>query len=153
MKTIPLSQGKVAIVDDADFEYLSRWRWCFSHGYAVRKRRKGEGKHGSNIYMHRVISNCPEDKEVDHANCDKLDNTRANLRICTRGENTANRKPGTGKKNKLGMKGVKKDGNRFVARVRKNNRQVFIKTFATAQEAHAAYVEQHKLHYGEFSRS
>jgi hypothetical protein len=27
MKTIPLTQGKFAIVDDSDFEWLNQWKW------------------------------------------------------------------------------------------------------------------------------
>lgn len=30
MKTIPLSQGKFAIVDDEDFGWLSQWKWYVS---------------------------------------------------------------------------------------------------------------------------
>jgi hypothetical protein len=49
MKEIQLTQGKVALVDDDDFDYLSQWKW-YAHKpstrdiyYAVRNRRKIEG--------------------------------------------------------------------------------------------------------------
>ena len=28
MRRIPLTRGQVAIVDDADYAWLSQWKWC-----------------------------------------------------------------------------------------------------------------------------
>lgn len=40
--------------------------------------------------LHRVITNCPKNKCVDHINHNKLDNRKCNLRICTYSENSLN---------------------------------------------------------------
>lgn len=95
MKLIPLTQGKFAKVDDADYEWLNQHKWYAKkttsqdneHGryYAARFTRINGV--GMTIYMHRVITDCPEDKEVDHLNHDTLDNQGDNLRVCTRKEN------------------------------------------------------------------
>lgn len=101
MKTIVLSQDKVAIVDDEDFEKLSKFLWHYNekkpgHGYAQGTKHlcKIEGKYRSKtIYMHREV--LPIDMEVDHINGDTLDNRKENLRPADRtlrGRNRASRK-------------------------------------------------------------
>ena len=94
MRTIPLTQGKVALVDDADYEWLNQWKWsavkkgrCF---YAVRgTERNGVQKQ---FRMHSEIMGTPKGMEVDHINGDSLDNRRENLRICTHAENIRNQR-------------------------------------------------------------
>lgn len=100
MRTIPLTQGKVAIVDDSDYEWLNQVKWYLKYVdenrfYAARHRKiKGEKK---TIYMHRAIMAGDLDaigldsKEVDHRNRNRLDNRRENLRICSKKENLENR--------------------------------------------------------------
>lgn len=91
MQTIQLSQGKVSLVGDSDFEWFNQWKWtAMKRGntwYAVRG-----GFLGPKILMHREIMNAPKDMQVDHINGDGLDNRRENLRVCTNAENGRNRK-------------------------------------------------------------
>jgi hypothetical protein len=46
MKHIPLTQGQFAIVDDADFEWLSKWKWTAQRSkwgyYAFRRQAEEE---------------------------------------------------------------------------------------------------------------
>jgi hypothetical protein len=85
VKTIPLGEGFLTYVDAADFEWLNQWTWHLHSGYAARAERRKE------ILMHRQIMQPPEGMVVDHRNRNKLDNTRANLWICTPQENACNR--------------------------------------------------------------
>jgi len=90
---IPLTQGQVAIVDDADAEWLRRWSWCASkcHGggrfVAVRAERVSGSKR--TVYMHREVMGLSRGAglEVDHINHDVLDNRRQNLRVVTPTQN------------------------------------------------------------------
>ena len=89
-KRIPLTQGKFAIVDDDDYEWLKQWKWCLSKsGYAVRGTNcKPKQKI---VFMHRQIMNVLLGMQVDHKNHTRLDNRKSNLRLCTGNDNRINR--------------------------------------------------------------
>jgi hypothetical protein len=109
MKEIPLTQGKVALVDDEDFEYLNQWKWYSDRHpnlcYASRRVPLEQGKQTS-IGMHRQILGLlhGDKRQVDHINHNGLDNQRHNLRICSCSENQGNQR--LNKKNTSGYKGV-----------------------------------------------
>ena len=95
MKEIQLTQGKVALVDDDDFEWLSQWKWSASRQGKDRWRAvRGEGPRGKQkmILMHRQIMDAKPGKEVDHRNRNPLDNQQHNLRFATRAEQCLNRR-------------------------------------------------------------
>ena len=96
MKMIPLTQGKIALVDDADYPELSKFKWFAqkSHRtyYAGRRVPSGILKPSQKtIRMHMVIAGTPQGMETDHINGNGLDNRRENLRVVTRRENQQNR--------------------------------------------------------------
>ncbi|MBP7052683.1 MAG: HNH endonuclease [Phycisphaerae bacterium] len=85
VRLIPLTEGLYAYVDAADYEWLSRWNWHItSGGYPARSGR------GKQIFMHREIMQPPDGMVVDHADGNKANNCRFNLRVCTRKENQGN---------------------------------------------------------------
>lgn len=58
------------------------------------------------VYMHRLIAGTPAGKETDHINGNGLDNRRANLRVATASQNSANtRKPRIGRPHSSRYKG------------------------------------------------
>lgn len=95
MKHIPLTGGKHAIVDDEDYDDLiARGKWTLQgEGYAYRWDRAIRPP--KLLLMHRVITNAPRGKEVDHINRNKLDNRRQNLRVVSKSVNSLN-KPSRG---------------------------------------------------------
>lgn len=153
-KTIPLTQGRVAIVDDADYEWLSQWRWCVrkrdSTYYAVRGVRIN-GKVRA-IHMHRVIVNPPLDKQIDHINGDGLDNRRCNLRLCTQSQNNMNSR----KRNDCSSiyKGVTwhKREQKWHARIKMNGRLRHLGYFRDEDEAAKAYNQTATELFGSFAR-
>jgi hypothetical protein len=94
VRYIALTKGKFAIVDAADYERLSRCKWtasrCGVKRYAARKSK------GRTILMHRELMDPPKGMDVDHIDGNGLNNTRSNLRICTRRQNLCNRRPSGG---------------------------------------------------------
>src|SRR5690348_17197510 len=95
MKEIPLTQGKVALVDDEDFDFLNQWKWHavkWKNGFYARRNLKIDGVM-KNIMMHRVIMEMEKypDLLIDHENGDTLDNQRKNLRKTDYKGNSANR--------------------------------------------------------------
>jgi hypothetical protein len=98
MKTIPLSRGMVAKVDDADYPSLSRFVWWVTKGGASRTwyAQGYDTNRHCKVRMHNLIMGIDGrsyQKRVDHRNGDGLDNQRSNLRTCTHAQNMKNRRP------------------------------------------------------------
>jgi hypothetical protein len=154
-RAIQLTQGKYALVDDADYEWLSQWLWFADsngrHWYAVRNLRSAsDGKRGI-VSMHREILDIAPQLVVDHINGDGLDNRRCNLRPATPGENLCNR--GATKSNKSGYKGIEMDkrNSRWRAVIRMNGIRKRLGVFDTAEDAARAYDAAAKELHGEFA--
>lgn len=140
VRTIPLSQGKEALVDDADYDWLNQWKWR-AHTrkdttYAIRSLpRTHDGKLRISILMHRVITECPRHLDVDHINHNGLDNQRSNLRCCSHRENLNNlRRPGSSS-----FPGVRFNQGKWRASIKFKNENIHIGTFQTEQNAALAY--------------
>lgn len=152
MKEIPLTRGKVALVDDEDYDYLSQWKWYAypNHGnwYAVRGVRKFP--HYWTIRMHRVVVNAPEDMHVDHIDFDGLNNQKKNLRLCSRYENGRHMR--LRKDNTTGYKGVYPcPYNKFGATIYIDGKQTYLGAFDTPEDAARSYDYFAKMYYKEFA--
>lgn len=116
MKIYLKNVQKYALVDSCDAERVSLYSWWqmtgLSHKYVCGYRR-GSGRAGvlgvdNKIYLHRFILGAKKGQIVDHKNRNPLDNRRSNLRLCTRGQNSANAKKRTTAKTSI-FKGVSFD--------------------------------------------
>lgn len=90
MKEIALKKGGVALVDDEDFEHLSKWAWTNNNGYASRTFSDGTGQ-WKRVYMHRVIMGTPAKKVTDHIDHNPLNNQKENLRLADCSTNARNK--------------------------------------------------------------
>jgi hypothetical protein len=91
MKEIPLTQGKVTLVDDEDYEKVGVLKWYaakFGKSFYAVRRLKGTHK---TLYLSRFLLDAPDNMDTDHINGDTLDNRKCNIRIVTTRENTQNR--------------------------------------------------------------
>jgi hypothetical protein len=163
MSTAFYASGYEVHIDDIDADLLV-CKWCAKKhknykGVYIRvcgKANPATGKRKT-LSLHRVIyervigRELASHEQVDHADCNPLNNTRANLRLATQSQNRANTP--TYKSNTTGYKGVTQRPNgKYVARLTVYKRRISLGYFDTAEEAHTAYVEAAKKHYGEFAR-
>lgn len=158
MKLIPLSVGGsknkgkyFAMVDNEDYEELSKFRWTVKikpeNIYAVRH----EGK--VLVQMHRQIMkpHFTEDRFIaDHIDHNGLNNQRSNLRIATPSENSANC---TTKYtcNSLYRGTYKTPYGKWVAQIFKNRKRIYLGSFEAQIDAAKAYNEAAKIQHGEFA--
>ena len=96
MKEILLTQGLVTIVDNDDYERLSKFKWYAAKSrqtyYAVRNKRIHDGYGGQRqIKMHReILGNDIGLLQCDHVDGNGLNNQKSNLRVVTPRQNCQN---------------------------------------------------------------
>ena len=152
---LPLTRGYEAIVDEADGLRFQHQKWCATttrsgHTYAMRRERDEDGTRRP-VMLHRAVMNAPSGMDVDHINGDTLDCRRANLRLATRSQNTANRHRATKAVSQL--RGVTKNnrGDKWRAMITLNRRRILLGSFETKELAAAAYNAAAERLFGEFA--
>ena len=143
--------GETAVFSPEDAAFVSRHYWSRTPGGYVKRANSAFGK--SAIRMHRDVLERAgvdlTDRQVDHVDGDKLDNRREKLRACTATQNRQNM-PAM-RNNKLGVRGVRKIGNRYTATIRVGRRNVHLGYFKTLRGAAEARKCAELKHFGEFS--
>jgi hypothetical protein len=112
------------------------------------------GIDGVKYYAHRLAvlhqTGRWHEAQVDHINGDRVDNRWCNLRGATNSQNAANTPPRSN--NTLGLKGVSRNGKGWRARIVQSGREIHLGTFASPEEASAAYAGAAAELHGGFAR-
>ena len=157
--SIPLSQGKVAIIDEEDAERVLTHKWSAARADQVREnwyahRQEWVGGVRRTVYLHRFIMGEPLGMLIDHEDGDGLNCRKGNLRLATRADNNRNQHRRT--KNTSGFKGVS-----FCSRSRTSSWEAYIHVsgkkkrighFRSAEEAAHAYDNEARQLFGPFAR-
>ena len=132
------------LLDASDVDKVSQYQWSVgTHGYAT----SGCGQ--NQLLLHRIIAKAKTGETVDHINRNKLDNRRANLRICAIQQNAMN-------KGKIAdhnpYKGVCRlpDG-KWRAQIQHNKRSIYLGTFSDVCDAAKAYDAAARDLFGEYA--
>lgn len=152
VKEIKLTKGYVAIVDDDDYDELSKYNWVANKPNKTCVYARRNSKDG-NHYMHRIITDCPKGMEVDHINGDKLDNRKLNLRICTHSNNGKNMKPWSKGTSSI-YKGVCWENftSRWKAEITIDRKHITLGRFSNEADAALAYNAAAIKYHGGFAR-
>lgn len=162
MKEIPLTKGRIALVDDEDYEWAMQWCWCACGKPGKEYAMRGTGnlvngvKVQRFIYLHREILRRmgKEGHSIsDHHDRNRMNNRRYNLRPSDFQKNLAN--ASIQKRNTSGFKGVSwcKSRNKWVAQIHSREalerKKTFLGYFDDPAEAGKAYAAVAKKDYGE----
>lgn len=161
MKRIPLgNSGKHAIIDDEDYEHVSKFNWVLQRNQKGMPYVKCQMHIGNinghditcRMSLHRFLLHPPEGMEVDHRNHNGLDCRRSNIRICTHAENMANQLSCCRNKSSA-YKGVRfhKKTRKWRAAIMKNYKCYSLGLYHTEKEAALAYNHAALRLFGEFA--
>ncbi len=157
MREILLTQGKVAFVDDTDYEELSKHKWCahkHSSGnfYAMRMPTQINGKRHT-IYMAREILGLKhgDKRQADHIDHNTLNNCQVNLRVCTNQQNQMNQKSHLNKTSQFKGVSWNKQHNKWYAQIMINGITKSLGFWNTEEVAALAYDMVAIREFGDFA--
>lgn len=158
-RTIPLTQGQVAIVSAQDWKRLSMHKWWAKESVTKHTRtwyaRRSVGPKGKQryIWMHREIAGAKAHEEVDHKDGNGLHNWRRNLRCCTRRQNMCNARQRVNTSGYIGVCAFPKNKiNPWTAQLSRCHRTINLGYFPTAIAAAVARDKAAIKEYGKFAR-
>lgn len=157
MRVINLASGEEVIVDDEDYDLVSRYKWARKTDGRHQKllyaqaHEYHQDKQRTNLFMHRLVMGVSDPRlKVDHINHNGLDNRKANLRIANPTENQGNRRK-TSAHTASRFKGVSWHSNRWRARIMRDGIDCVLGYFECEEDAARAYDKAALEHFGEYA--
>lgn len=156
MKEIKLTQGKVALVDDEDYEKVNCFKWNAIKDrntfYAKRNIKVSNGlQRQTTIQMQRLIFGYCGILKIDHRDGNGLNNQKSNLRFATTSQNGMNRKPNKCALSKFKGVSFHKRHLKFISSIRINGNSYHLGYFTNEIEAAKAYDVKALELFGEFA--
>ena len=135
-----LKDGRAVLVDDEDFDRVSKLSWHASKDGYVMHKIKREGNRVDTIYLHRFVLNARPGFKVDHKNRNPADCQKHNLRQTDDSLNQANsnKRQGTTSSRFKGVYFYRAYG-RWKAQLRFNGQRLFLGHFDEEIDAAKAY--------------
>lgn len=148
---IPLTQGKVAVIDFEDFEKVRPYKW---QAHRTKTRWYATRTFGKRfVKMHRFLLDAAKGNKVDHRDGDGLNNRRDNLRECSNAENCrAFRKKWSGSTSKFRGVSWHKSSSSWVSQLCFNGKVFHLGCFKHQEDAARAYDKKAKEIFGEFAQ-
>lgn len=135
--------------DLEDYDKIKKYCWSFACPRDYLEANNFEEENSNNIKLHRLITNCPSNKQIDHINHKKYDNRKSNLRLVDNAQNQWNKKGNRDVKNQKYI-GVTKRGEKFRAIINCNKHRYHLGTFKTFEEAVNARIKAEEEYFGEY---
>ena len=153
MKKIELTQGQYALVDDSDYEALSKHEWQAARrsngqfSYAIRTEYKPKKR---TVYMHVELTGLVK---TDHKDGNGFNNQRYNLRSATNLENARNTSKASNRSSQYKGVSYRKDRGYYRAYIRDNGKLVNLGSFGQDEVSAAqAYDNEALKRFGSYAR-
>jgi len=152
MKELEIKNSKLkALVDDEDFERLSKFNWFVAGSSIGRNNDSHRGRHkNKRISLASEIMNKPN-LMFDHKDRDGFNNRKSNLRVCNYTQNNVNRAKRKGTSSIYKGVSLNKKSNRWDVFIRISGKSTRVGETYTEECAGKVYDFYAKKQFGEFA--
>ena len=155
MKEILLTQGKIALVDDEDYDRVNAFKWHTENYNNRLYAKRGiliNGKLKTQRMHQFIIGENVLKLDIDHIDNNGLNNQKNNLRLCTHSQNMMNQEKQKNRSTKYKGVSFHKRDNIYQSNIRSNGKLIYLGSFISEIEAAKEYDKKAKELFGDFAR-